>query len=137
VVEQTLGDVLAVIPDGQRVVHCCAAEPPIALLRGSGANAISVDAAQPLDEDAVGEAVEAGTSLWLGVVPGTDATISLDSAREPVRKLWRELGFGDERLATSVVPTPACGLAGASPTYARRALGVVRDVGRSLRDLEG
>jgi hypothetical protein len=136
VVEQTLGDVLAVIPDGQRVVHCCAAAPPIALLRGSGANAMSVDASQPLDQDAAGVAVEAGTSLWLGVVPGTDATISLDSAREPVRTLWRELGFGDASLATSVVPTPACGLAGASPDYARRALGVVRDVGRSLRDLE-
>jgi cobalamin-independent methionine synthase catalytic subunit len=137
VVEQTLGEVLSVVPEGARVVHCCAADVPIALLRGAGACAVAVDASLNLDQDAVGEAVEAGTSLWLGVVPGTDATISLDSARDPVRKLWRELGFADSDLAGAVVPTPACGLAGASPDYARRALSIVRDVGRALRDLDG
>jgi Cobalamin-independent synthase, Catalytic domain len=136
VVEQTLRDVLAVVPARWRVVHCCAADAPITLLRGAGADAISLDKSQPLSSDALGEAVEAGTSLWLGVVPGTDAQISLNTAREPVHKLWRELGFADEQLATSVVPTPACGLAGASPGYVRRALSVVRDVGRSFRDLQ-
>jgi methionine synthase II (cobalamin-independent) len=136
VVEETLGAVLSVVPDGARVVHCCAADAPIALLRGAGAGAIALDASLPLDDDAVGEAVEGGTSLWLGVVPGTDATISLDSARDPVRALWRRLGLADESLAASVVPTPACGLAGAAPAYARRALRVVRDVGRALRDLD-
>jgi methionine synthase II (cobalamin-independent) len=136
VLEQTLGDVLAVVPAGQRVVHCCAADVPITLLRGAGADAISLDMSHPVSNDALGEAIEAGTSLWFGVVPGTDAAISLDAAREPVRKLWRELGFADEQLATSVVPTPVCGLAGASPAYARRALSIVRDVGRSVRDLQ-
>lgn len=136
VVEQTLHDVLAVVPEGQRVVHCCAAGVPITLLRDAGANAISLDASLPLSNDDVGEAIEAGTSLWLGVVPGTDAEITLDAARDPVRKLWREFGFADEQLASRVVPTPACGLAGASPAYARRALSIVRDVGRSLRDLQ-
>jgi hypothetical protein len=116
-------------------VHCCAADAPIALLRGAGADAISLDASQTLNNDALGEAAEAGTSLWLGVVPGTDATITLDTAREPVRRLWSVLGFGDEQLAPRVVPTPVCGLAGASPAYVRRALTVVRDVGRALRDL--
>lgn len=136
VVEQTLRDVLAVVPAGQRVVHCCAAGVPITLLRDAGADAISLDASQQLSHDVVGEAVEAGTSLWLGVMPGTDGEITLDAAREPVRKLWRELGFADEQLASRVVPTPACGLAGASPAYARHALSIVRDVGRSLRDLQ-
>jgi hypothetical protein len=136
VVEQTLADLLAVVPAGRRIVHCCAADIPLTLLQGAGADAISLDASVLLATDAVGEAVEAGTSLWLGVVPGTDATISLDAAREQVRRLWRELGFADEQLATSVVPTPTCGLAGASPSYARRALSTVRDVGRSLRDFQ-
>ncbi|MCU1659255.1 MAG: hypothetical protein JWO57_3911, partial [Pseudonocardiales bacterium] len=49
-------------------------------------------------------------------------------------RLWRTLGFPDSELAASVVPTPACGLAGASPDYARRALSVLRDVGGRLRD---
>jgi Cobalamin-independent synthase, Catalytic domain len=136
VVEQTLSDVLTVVPAGLRVVHCCAADVPVTLLRGAGADAISFDVSRAPSSDDLGEAVDAGTSLWLGVVPGTDATISLDAASDPVRKLWRELGFAEEQLATSVVPTPACGLAGASPAYARRALSILRDVGRSLLDLQ-
>jgi len=136
VVEQALGDVLSVAETGARIVHCCAGDAPLALFRGAGADAVALDAALSTDRDALGEAVEAGTSLWLGVVPSTDARISLDGAREPIQNLWRELGFADDQLATALVPTPACGLAGASPDYARRALEVVRDVGRSLRDLQ-
>jgi methionine synthase II (cobalamin-independent) len=136
VVEQALGDVLSVAETGARVVHCCAGDAPLALFRGAGADAIAIDAALSADRDAMGEAVEAGTALWLGVVPSTDARISLDGAREPIQRLWRELGFADDQLAAAVVPTPACGLAGASPDYARRALEIVRDVGRSLRDLQ-
>jgi hypothetical protein len=33
-----------------------------------------------------------------------------------------------------VVATPACGLAGATPAYARRVLSVLRNAGRWLRD---
>jgi hypothetical protein len=51
-----------------------------------------------------------------------------------VRKLWSELGFGAKLMAEAVVPTPACGLAGATPAYARRVLSVLRDVGRAVRD---
>ena len=50
-------------------------------------------------------------------------------------RLWSALGFDPGRLAAAVVPTPACGLAGASPAYARRAMSLVRDVGRALLDL--
>jgi hypothetical protein len=38
--------------------------------------------------------------------------------------------------ASAVVPTPACGLAAASTAYARRAMSVLRDVGRSFLDEE-
>jgi methionine synthase II (cobalamin-independent) len=138
VAESTLNAVLNVIPAGARVIHCCAADVPIGLLRSAGADAIAVDAGllDPSDHDALGEAVEAGTSLWLGVLPATGSSASLDTARDRLTGLWRELGFPRETLAASIVPTPACGLAGASPEYARRALRVLRDVGRSLRDFE-
>jgi hypothetical protein len=136
VVEQALGDVLAVAPAGARIVHCCAPDAPIALLRGAGADALALDLSLTTNRDPLGEAVEAGIALWLGVVPSTDTAITLDSAREPIRQLWRELGFAEDQLAGVVVPTPACGLAGASPEYARRALQVARDVGRSLVDLQ-
>lgn len=135
-VEQTLRAVLDVAPAGGRVVHCCAADVPIALLRAAGADALAVDVAR-LDGryDALGEAVDAGTSLWLGVLPTVDADFTRDTAREPIRGLWNALGFPVEELAAAVVPTPACGLAGATPDYARRVLATLRDVARNMVEL--
>jgi methionine synthase II (cobalamin-independent) len=135
---RTLRDVLAAAPDGGRAVHCCARAVPLELLRDAGADAIAVDAAllTTAQYDALGEAVDAGVSLWLGVLPSTDTAITLETVREPVRRLWRELGFTAAGLAGHVVATPACGLAAASGSYARRALGVLRDAGRALRELD-
>jgi hypothetical protein len=48
--------------------------------------------------------------------------------------VWSELGFDPELLATTVVATPTCGFAGASPAYVRRALSLLRDVGRDSLD---
>jgi len=134
--EQTLRDVLLVAPSGGRVVHCCASDAPLALLRAAGADALAIDAGLlgSGDLDALGEAIEAGTSLWLGVLPSTDSTITLDAAREQIKRLWSTLGFAFGQLAGSVVPTPACGLAGATPAYVRRVHAVLRDIGRSLID---
>jgi methionine synthase II (cobalamin-independent) len=134
--EQALRTVLAVAPEGGRVVHSCAGDVPIGLLRAAGADAISLDATllEPGQYDALGEAVDGGTSLWLGVVPTTEQTITLDPARRPIDRLWSELGFSREQVAGRVVPTPACGLAGASPAYVRRVLSVLRDVGKGLFD---
>ena len=117
------------------VVHCCARQVPYALLRGAGARAISVDlgTVPPRDDDAVGEAIDAGVALFLGAVPGTDADLpSLDATAAPVRELWRRLGFPAPRLAEQVVITPACGLAGATPPYVRKALKRCRDTARML-----
>ncbi len=135
-VRATLADVLLEAPEAGRVVHCCASRVPIALLIAAEASAVSLDLSQvgTASNDALGQAVDGGVSLWLGVLPSTDATISLDTGREPIRRLWGELGFSADDLAGAVVPTPACGLAGASPDYARRALAVIRDVGRALLD---
>jgi len=63
--------------------------------------------------------------------------ITLDTARDPIRQLWNALGFPIGQLAASVVPTPACGLAGASPAYVRRVLSLLRDTGRSLLEDSG
>jgi methionine synthase II (cobalamin-independent) len=137
VVESTLRDVLDVGATGSRVVHCCAPDVPVALLRAAGADAVSLDLTliESADYDALGEAVAGGTSLWLGVVPAVDAPVTLAAARGGVERLWSALGFDPGRLAAAVVPTPACGLAGASPAYARQATALVRDVGRALLDL--
>jgi hypothetical protein len=136
VARDTLAAVLAATPAGTRVVHCCAPDVPVDLLRGAGADAVAVDAALlgPGHYDALGEALEAGISVWLGVLPGTDTRIDLDSARTPVQRLWGELGFARSELAERLVPTPSCGLAGATPRYARRVFEVLREVGGWLRD---
>jgi hypothetical protein len=54
------------------VVHCCADDVPFDLLREAGTDAVSFDARLLTDgrlDDEVGLAVEAGTTLFLGLVP--------------------------------------------------------------------
>ncbi|WP_458245787.1 methionine synthase [Streptomyces sp. MAI_2237] len=137
VVEATLRDVLAVHGEGPTVVHSCAPDVPFALLRRSGATAVSFDFSllTERDDDVIGEAVEGGTRLFAGVVPGTDGPLS-DPAGSVmgVRTLWRRLGLRPELLAEAVTITPSCGLAGASPAYARRALAHCVRAARSLAD---
>ncbi|MEU6845068.1 methionine synthase [Streptomyces sp. NPDC046716] len=137
VVESTLRDVLAVHTEGPTVVHSCAPDVPFALLRRAGAGAVSFDFSllTERDDEAIGEAVEGGTKLFAGVVPGVDARLS-DPAGSVmgVRTLWRRLGLNPGSLAESVVVTPSCGLAGASPAYARAALAHCARAARSLAD---
>jgi hypothetical protein len=137
VVEATLREVVGVHDGGPVVVHSCAPDVPFALLRRAGAAAVSFDFSllTERDDDTIGEAVEAGTRLFAGVVPGTDAALS-DPAGSVmgVRTLWRRLGLRPDLLAEAVTVTPACGLAGASPAYAREALAHCVRAARSLAD---
>jgi len=119
------------------IVHCCAPDVPYGLLRDAGAKAISVDAGliRARADDAIGETVDAGVGLLLGVVPGTDTSLPpIAGTVRPVRELWRRLGFKPARLAEQVVLTPSCGLAGASPAYARAALKRVREAATMLAE---
>ncbi|MFI1015562.1 methionine synthase [Streptomyces sp. NPDC020965] len=133
-VESALRELIA---DETVVVHSCAPDVPFTLLRRAGAAGISFDAAllTERDDDAIGEAVEGGTKLFAGVVPSTDTALS-DPAGSVmgVRMLWRRLGLHPGILAESVVVTPSCGLAGASPAYARAALAHCALAARSLAD---
>ncbi|MFE3452305.1 methionine synthase [Nonomuraea sp. NPDC059194] len=118
------------------VVHCCAPRVPIALLRRAGVRAVSLDASllSRRDEDPIGEAIEAGVDFFLGVVPGVDARLpDLKVIAKRAVDLWERLGFAAEQLAERVVLTPACGLAGASPGYARHALSKLRETARVLQ----
>lgn len=123
------------------VVHCCAPDYPFALVRSAGAAGYSFDWAlqSTRTDDMLAESIEAGLLLYAGVVP------SLEPAPAPGPGLsWREvrdellglrrLGFSAERLAQAFVVTPSCGLAGASPTWARRALELCADTARALAD---
>ncbi len=135
---ERLRAVLSALGDGVfPIVHCCAPDVPFEVLRTAGARGISLDASllRRRDEDAIGEAIEAGVAFFLGVVPGTDSRLpDVGVVAKPALELWRRLGFTPARLAEQVVLTPACGLAGASPRYARAALARCRDAARVLRE---
>jgi methionine synthase II (cobalamin-independent) len=130
-VEQELAAVVAAV--GRLVVHCCAPRIPLDLFRAAGADAVSFDLGLVQELDPVGVAVEAGTHLLLGVVPGTDTSLPAPKATASrVQAWWRELGFDGDRLAEAVTLTPACGLAGATPAYARAAMAHVREAAKYL-----
>ncbi|GHF81496.1 methionine synthase [Amycolatopsis bartoniae] len=121
------------------VVHCCAPRPPFGLLRSAGAGALSFDAtslggspAKLLDE--LGEAWDSGVELFLGLVPALDPgrPVTLREVAEPALRLADRLGFNRSVLAERAVPTPACGLAGSTASWLRRALALTRDVGKAF-----
>jgi methionine synthase II (cobalamin-independent) len=116
------------------VLHCCAARMPLELFRAAGAAAVSFDLGLVQDLDAVGSAIEAGLHLFPGVVPGTDIDLPAPKATASrVRAWWNELGFPADALPAAVTLTPSCGLAGATPAYARDAMAHVREAARYLQ----
>ncbi|WP_213454196.1 uroporphyrinogen decarboxylase/cobalamine-independent methonine synthase family protein [Rhizomonospora bruguierae] len=123
------------------IVHCCAADAPLALLREAGATAVALDLDRVGDLDALGEAIDAGLGLLAGAAsttpPFPSRAPSSAQVAERVREIWRKLGFPPAAAAAQVVVTPACGLAGAPVPYARAVLAACRDAGRRLAEDAG
>jgi hypothetical protein len=114
----------------------------------------------PAALDALGEVWDAGIPLLLGLVPalpprrvrsggetaaGPPQPIDVDPDNAPeapaLRALARRafdladrLGFDRARLPDLAVPTPTCGLAGATPEWARRAMTLSRELGQAFVD---
>jgi hypothetical protein len=121
------------------IFHCCAGTPPISLFREAGAAALALDVTtftrRPAMLDQLGEALDAGTGLLAGLAP----TLPPAGGRPPTaagladeaRRLWSTLGFADHLLQRQLVVTPTCGLAGATPAYARAVLAACQ--GAALR----
>ena len=123
------------------VLHCCATRPPLKELRESGAEILAFDAtalsgAPTSMTDELGEAIDAGNTLFLGLVPTREpsAPSTLHGLAQPALDLLDRLGFDRKVLAEQMVPTPACGLAGASVRYARQALRHARELGRAFEE---
>ncbi|GAA0600748.1 methionine synthase [Kutzneria viridogrisea] len=125
---------------GQPVlVHCCANRPPFSLIRGAGAEGIAFDltalrGAPTSVWDEIGETWDSGATLLLGLVPGIapETPLELRAAAQPALDLVDRLGFDRALLAARAVPTPSCGLAGASHAWVRRSLALVRDLGKAF-----
>lgn len=127
--------VLAAAGETGTVVHCCAAEPPIALFRGAGAGGVSVD----LDVLVAGAyeqlatAIDEGDRVLLGVAPSIGSSPATTRAVvDRVQRLLDMLGFDQEEVADRLVLTPSCGLAGAAPSYA---LGTMRALHEAAAEL--
>jgi AbrB family looped-hinge helix DNA binding protein len=116
--------------------HACAAGTPLGLLTGAGARGLSVDLARltAADYDDLAAGLAAGGTVALGVVPAVDPPVWPETRElvDKTRRFLDSLGFEAGDLGDRLVITPACGLAGASPAGARRALGHAVEVTRRL-----
>ena len=112
------------------VLHTCAPDVPVKLIAGAGFDALSFDLALASGSEEWAEAFDGGMDLWPGVVPPADTDNVKDSALvHRVDAFIERLGFDPETVTDALVMTPACGLAGASPSWARRALALAQAVG--------
>ena len=122
---------------GVPVAHCCAADVPVSLLTGAGAAGVSVDLDVLVPEayDDLAGLLEQGRPVHLGVVPAVapDRTPTDSAVTERVLRFLDMLGL-DPGTAGSLVVTPACGLAGADPAWAREAMRLVAKVATHLRN---
>jgi Cobalamin-independent synthase, Catalytic domain len=162
VLRERLAQVLAAVRS-YTVVHSCAESIPFGLIRTAGAGALSFDLSRLRrgEEDGVAEAAEAGLGLLVGAVPtdagpdtGTGAAGDAARARVPagaiapgdgsaearqtaerVIRLWHRLGLPLDTCPEQAVITPACGLAGVSPTRARATLTQCREAASMLAEL--
>jgi methionine synthase II (cobalamin-independent) len=130
--------VMAAVADGGAAVHHRTRAPdvPFRLLTGAGAQGVSVDLSllTPGGYDAVAELLESGRTLMLGLVPSTDPATAPDEGvlTERLLRLLDMLGLDPAAGPGDLVITPACGLAGASAAWARRACELSRRVARNV-----
>jgi methionine synthase II (cobalamin-independent) len=135
-------DEAAVSAGATTLLHCCAPEVPVAMLRETSIPALSFDLAlvtRSQYED-LAEWVDAGRALWPGAVPAVDPVGTPPGEVELTNRVlgwWSALGFSEAETVPATVVTPACGLAGASPGWARTALSLAERVARNLSEGEG
>ncbi len=129
-----------VAEDAEPWVHSCAAGTPLSLLRGAGARGllVDVDRLTAADHDVLAEALEAGETVVLGVVPAhrprrPESAVSDTALTQRVARWLDMLGLDPTSAAWASHPT--CGLAGASPAWSRRALALSRTVADNLTNL--
>jgi methionine synthase II (cobalamin-independent) len=140
VISDRLGTVLAAA-HGYTVVHCCASSPAFGIIMAARPDAISFDLSlvRREDGDAIAEIADGGHGIFAGAVRtilprNTRDDPPAQTARNILR-FWRALGMNPSQAARQIVVTPACGLAGASPTRAVEALKHAREAARIVPEL--
>jgi len=166
-VAELLHSVLEALPVPRIVHCCAPRPPLALLRRaGADVLAVDAEllaGAPRATVDALGEAWDSGVSVLLGLVPAVQppaqssvpASVSgaVSSSGQPAARaggpptraqlarpaldLVDRLGFDRAVLAERCLPTPSCGMAGATPEWARRALTLARELGQAFVDPPG
>lgn len=112
------------------VLHSCSADLPWKLLQDSAINAVSMDATalRTADLDGIAAFVESGRAVVLGVIAATAPARkpSVEEVAAAVVAVIDRLGFARSALRDRIGITPVCGLAAATPQWARSAIGLAR-----------
>lgn len=111
---------------GDTAVHCCASDIPWKVFERSGIGAVSVDVAalRAGDLDGLGEFVESGRTVLLGVVPAVAPVRrpAVEQVAKAATEVTDRLGFPRSVFRDRIGITPGCGLAGATGEWARAAI---------------
>jgi methionine synthase II (cobalamin-independent) len=134
----TMLDICAAAAGAEVSVHCCGTALPWKALQRSNISAVSVDAGtlDAADLDAIAEFVESGRAIVLGVVSSSTPPRrpAVEEVAAAVVAVTDRLGFTRSALCDRIGVTPACGLAAATPQWARTAIGLARQAAEAFAD---
>jgi methionine synthase II (cobalamin-independent) len=134
----TVLDICASAAGAEVLLHTCASSIPWKLLQRSSIDALSVDTGtlRAGDLDAIGEFVESGRVVMLGVVPSSAPVRrpAVEEVATSVVAITDRIGFPRSVLRDRIGIVPACGLAAATPEWARTAIGLARSVAEGFAD---
>jgi methionine synthase II (cobalamin-independent) len=134
----SLIDEVVRVVGGAVTLHSCASGLPWALLHDSALGAVALDATTLVatDLDGIGEFVESGRTVQLGVVPSTapERRPAPEQIAAVAASVTDRLGFPRSVLRRRIGITPACGLAGATETWARAAIALAQQVADGIAE---
>lgn len=132
-----LDECVAVV-GGEVALHCCDPDVPWEMLQRSKIHALGIDAAalERNGLDGLGEFVDSARTVLLGAVPSTapQRRLSAEQLAQEAAALTDRLGLPRRVLGEQIGLTPACGLAAATPEWARTAIELVQKCADALAD---
>lgn len=131
-------DECVAVVGGEVALHSCAGGLPWPMLQRGAVSAVSFDLSTLTagDLDGIGEFVESGRTVMLGVVPATtpDSRPSAEEVAGLVVDFTDRLGFPRAVLPDRIGVTPTCGVAGANPRWARTAIELAQKTADAIAD---
>lgn len=132
-----LDECVAVV-GGEVALHCCATGVPWEMLQRSKIQAVGVDPAtlEQSTLEGLAEFADSDRTVLLGAVPSMaqQLPLSAEQLAQEAAALTDRLGLPRRVLGERIGVTPACGLAGATPEWARAAIELVQKTADALVD---